>query len=930
MRRVALLCAVLCMCTTAAVAWGRSTSVRPAAGHRSHKTHVKATKHSTAKKSSKKSTKKSSTKKTAKGAASSNAAAATTTDPVLFGNQAVESGTDNNTAGLAEAFPFSGHISGTARSVDVYIDSHSTAKTVLAALYADSSGRPGSLLASGTLSSPKAGAWNALPISATTVSASKSYWIAVLGKGGTMYFRDRAFGSCESVNSSQTGLSAMPSTWTNGAQWSTCPVSAYVSGTAAAVIGSSGPPTTTTATTTTTTATTTTTPPATVPPLPVAPLPLTAPQISGTATEGQTLSSDNGTWLDGPTSYAYQWQDCNTSGASCSNISGATASSYTLTANEVGDTVRAVVTGTDAGGSASATSNQTATVASSAPAAPTNTALPTISGTATQGQALTVSNGSWTGNPSFTYQWRDCNTSGATCSNISGATSNSYTLTANDVGDTVRAVVTGTNAGGSASATSNQTATVAASGGGGGGTGTPANSALPSISGTPEPGDTLTATAGTWSGSPSGYSYQWYDEATPISGATGSTYTVVSSDVDHTIDVTVTASNASGSSSAAASTSTGVVVQACDMVVSSASAIVSDMQNTANSGKVICAAPGSYNIASISAKQASMTTLEAEPGQAQPTLSGGIGVGGTNLRIEGFALADGFYTMGMNHLRIVGNYFHDCTACGSLLFINNSADVGDFTVAHNRMINVKQNDAFQDGYGIYGCTGNPTNINVLYNTFQNMNQHPDETTCDGMNIVGNEIDHAYYDSSTPDQHVDCIEIWGGASNINIQDNRCEDTTGANQTQGMLLSGDTKNGKLINNLIVDINDQCVDDTPNGTSSTSFSSWTVENNTIDNCGNTWGGGGVGGTYGFDMNGPSSTGNVFEYNVFSSWETNGSSNQFSTDTNNDVKQGAPGSGDITTAPQYVDHHNWQTTNLPSNWGYHPARVGYQANMP
>ena len=233
----------------------------------------------------------------------------------------------------------------------------------------------------------------------------------------------------------------------------------------------------------------------------------------------------------------------------------------------------------------------------------------------------------------------------------------------------------------------------------------------------------------------------------------------------------VTASNASGSSNAAGSNSTGVVVQACDIVASSASAIVSDMQNTANSGKVICAAPGSYNISSINAKQSSMTTLEAEPGQTQPTLSGGIGVGGTNLRIEGFALADGFYTMGMNHLRIVGNYFHDCTACGSLLFINNSADVGDFTVAHNRMINVKQNDAFQDGYGIYGCTGNPTSINVLYNTFQNMNQHPDETTCDGINIIGNEIDHAYYDSSTPDQHVDCIEIWGGASNVNIEDNR---------------------------------------------------------------------------------------------------------------------------------------------------------------
>ena len=396
MRRIALVCAVLCMCTTAAVAWGRSVSVRPAASHSSHKTHRKAKKHSTAKKSS---TKSSSKKTTAKGTASSNVASTTAANPVLFGNQTVESSTDNNDAGLAEAFPFSGHVSGTAHSIDVYLDSHSTARTVLAALYSDSSGRPGSLLASDTLSSPKAGAWNALPISATSVSASKSYWLAVLGKGGTMYFRDRASGACQSVNSSQTGLSAMPSTWSNGAQWSTCPVSAYVSGTATAVLSSAGPPATTTTSTTTTTTAPAPAPPVALPPLPVAPLPLTAPQISGTTTEGQTLSTDNGTWLDGPTSYAYQWQDCNSSGASCANISGATASTQTLTGNDVGHTMRVVVTASNSAGATPAPSSSSQTAAVQPPPAPTNTALPTISGTATQGQALTVSNGSWTGNP---------------------------------------------------------------------------------------------------------------------------------------------------------------------------------------------------------------------------------------------------------------------------------------------------------------------------------------------------------------------------------------------------------------------------------------------------------------------------------------------------------------------------------------------------
>jgi hypothetical protein len=84
-----------------------------------------------------------------------------------------------------------------------------------------------------------------------------------------------------------------------------------------------------------------------------------------------------------------------------------------------------------------------------APAAPVNSALPTIGGTATEGQLLSATTGAWTGSPtSYTYQWQDCSSAGASCTNVSGPTAPSYTLGSSDVGHTVRVVVTASNAGG--------------------------------------------------------------------------------------------------------------------------------------------------------------------------------------------------------------------------------------------------------------------------------------------------------------------------------------------------------------------------------------------------------------------------------------------------------------------------------------------------
>jgi len=87
--------------------------------------------------------------------------------------------------------------------------------------------------------------------------------------------------------------------------------------------------------------------------------------------------------------------------------------------------------------------------------APVNTVLPAITGTATEGQTLTASAGTWTGSPTYSYQWKRGGVS------IDGATASTYLLVSADVGSTITVTVTATNAGGSASATSAATASVA-------------------------------------------------------------------------------------------------------------------------------------------------------------------------------------------------------------------------------------------------------------------------------------------------------------------------------------------------------------------------------------------------------------------------------------------------------------------------------------
>ena len=188
-------------------------------------------------------------------------------------------------------------------------------------------------------------------------------------------------------------------------------------------------------------------------------------------------------------------------------------------------------------------------------AAPVNITEPQISGSAVQGQTLLATTGTWSNNPTgFAFQWRRCPKDGgksdaSNCTVITGATNGSYVLGAADVGFTIRVRVTASNADGSATAASSATPIVAAAK-------PPVNTALPVITGTPQVGQILTASTGTWSGNGITFGYQWLRcnqtaaSCTNLTGATAAMHLIAPSQLGATLRVQVTAKDATGSAQA--------------------------------------------------------------------------------------------------------------------------------------------------------------------------------------------------------------------------------------------------------------------------------------------------------------------------------------------------------------------------------------------
>jgi hypothetical protein len=186
---------------------------------------------------------------------------------------------------------------------------------------------------------------------------------------------------------------------------------------------------------------------------------------------------------------------------------------------------------------------------------------------------LSTTNGQWFNRPtSFSYQWKDCTSStrSSCTSNVangggaSTGTASSYQVQKSDLGDHITVVVTASNASGSGTATAALTGVVTAGS-------VPVNTAVPTVAAPPafNPGSIMTASStGTWTGSPTSYSYQWEDcnasgsscsNATTGIGANTSQYILGSGDAEHTIRLAVTAHNTSGASTPASSTQTANV-----------------------------------------------------------------------------------------------------------------------------------------------------------------------------------------------------------------------------------------------------------------------------------------------------------------------------------------------------------------------------------
>ena len=150
----------------------------------------------------------------------------------VVGDPSVESTMQSYPQGVPLAFNITPQQSKTVTNIQVYLDASSTATGLIAGIYTiDANGNPAVQWTSGPLTSVTPGVWNSIPVAKLSLNAGQSYWIAILGSGGTVNLRTQpTTGSGLMAVSASSNLTNVPNTWNAGSISTIGSVSVYGAG----------------------------------------------------------------------------------------------------------------------------------------------------------------------------------------------------------------------------------------------------------------------------------------------------------------------------------------------------------------------------------------------------------------------------------------------------------------------------------------------------------------------------------------------------------------------------------------------------------------------------------------------------------------------------------------------------------------------------
>lgn len=375
----------------------------------------------------------------------------------------------------------------------------------------------------------------------------------------------------------------------------------------------------------------------------------------------------------------------------------------------------------------------------------------------------------------------------------------------------------------------------------------------------------------------------------------------------------------------------------CDSSVSTRTALVSALGDTANAGKTVCVTANITGSAiTVTTDFATQARFIAQPADMTIDLPSVTFDAAHKLTIEGFEVPlDGFdfsSNGGSGDISIVKNYIHDYV--GNAVHIPGGITASNVTITGNRVscVAYPANGTPSDptGYGFYSDATN-TNLTVTYNTI-----HGCGNNADGMqladvqtgNVSYNIIDNLHWNGVGTDPHADCLMLWGGSSSVTVQNNRmfnCPD---------YLNSPDGTDITVNNNLLVDMDNgnSCLDEHPNGSSGTIYPlRHTISNNTIWAC-----------VAGLLLNGGSGgrNGNVLSKNLIEGNDCPGTNSTFSSIDHNLFGQSNScsfsGTNTYSFSPSWSQTSNsalstyYIPTNLPGGYtdaGYTYVAAGYTA---